>query len=108
MTPPAELDELEEYDDEPQDPRLAVEVEIAGKHVDVGTPPVCDHKTLNSEVVFALIVDDEHPDEVVRREILVKARCGSCGCSYRFDAASAHESRTVGELGLVAVIEPTE
>lgn len=110
MTPPAEVDldlEVEEYDDDEQDPRLAVEVQIAGKHVEFGTPPACGHKTLNSEVVFALIVDDE-TSEVVGREVMIKARCGECGCSYRFDVSSARESRTIGDLGLVAVVEPTE
>lgn len=105
MVPPPDDDDLE--DGAPG--RFGVEVLISGKHVDVaGEPPACEHRAVNAEVVVAFLVDDDEPTVIVRRELMVKARCGECSCSFRFVAGSAHPSRALGELGLVAEIEPTE
>lgn len=97
---------LAEDDDDIDLQRLRAEVVIGGKHVEFGEPPPCPHRQINTETQAALIVDDD--GVIVTREVMLRAVCGECGVRFRLVLASARESRTHGELGLVVEVEALE
>lgn len=96
------------FDDEPIGP-LFLEVLVDGEPPARPDAGPCPHRAVNAQVVSAAVA--ENPDgtgPTVRRELLVKARCAECGVPFRMPVATARESSTVGDLGIVVDLEALE